>query len=340
MVNIASASPAAAYTPRPAILYSRFIAWASVAVLAVFLLNFYLNFWRGWAGAAAVFGADTPVTAWLQILFYLLALALPAAWVLKTAGRNPRRDNEMISALAAYVARFAFWTVLLVGFADAVISFLRVEELLDALVGEAWAQDLGRNQFRGPNIHLPLIIAALVLAAITRTLGFTWLALLVVVAELQIVISRFVFSYEQAFMADLVRFWYAGLFLFSSAYTLVEEGHVRVDVLYTGMSARAKGLVNAWGSLLLGLPFCWVILVVGMGQSSSIISSPLLALEISQQGFGMYVKYLMAAMLAIFAVTMAIQFAGYFLAGIADYYDLPDKRKPDTEAEADSQSMA
>jgi len=38
-----------------------------------------------------------------------------------------------------------------------------------------------------------------------------------------IVISRFIFSYEQAFMADLVRFWYGALFLFASAYTLLED---------------------------------------------------------------------------------------------------------------------
>ena len=53
----------------------------------------------------------------------------------------------------------------------------------------------------------------------SKGLGFIWLALLVVVAEFLIVITRFVFSYEQAFMGDLVRFWYAALFLFASANT-------------------------------------------------------------------------------------------------------------------------
>ncbi len=173
---------------------------------------------------------------------------------------------------------------------------------------------------------------ALLLAALTRTLGFTWLALLVVVAELQIVISRFVFSYEQAFMGDLVRFWYGGLFLFSSAYTLVEEGHVRVDVLYHAFSERKRGVVNAAGSLLLGLPLCWVILIISMNQASSIITSPLLSLEVSQSGFGMYVKYLMAAMLGIFAITMTLQFAAYLLQGVADFFGEPGKRRVVTEA--------
>ena len=178
---------------------------------------------------------------------------------------------------------------------------------------------------------MPLIALSLVVAAFTRTLGFTWLALLVVLAELQIVVSRFVFSYEQAFMGDLVRFWYGGLFLFASAHTLLEDGHVRVDVLYAGFTERTKGLVNAAGALILGIPLCWVVLAIGFGQRSSIIASPLLAFEVTQAGFGMYVKYLLAGFLAIFAASMMIQFASTVLEGVADYRGEPGKRRVASE---------
>jgi len=221
--------------------------------------------------------------------------------------------------------------VFLVGIADAAISFLRVEGLLEGIVGQQLTQDLGRNQFRGPFVHMPLIALSLVVAAFTRTLGFTWLALLVVLAELQIVVSRFVFSYEQAFMGDLVRFWYGGLFLFASAHTLLEDGHVRVDVLYAGFTERTKGLVNAAGALILGIPLCWVVLAIGFGQRSSIIASPLLAFEVTQAGFGMYVKYLLAGFLAIFAASMMIQFASTVLEGVADYRGEPGKRRVASE---------
>ncbi len=310
----------------------RFVGWCVVAMLFAFLIDVYLTFWQGWPGAGKAFTADSTAASWVQVALYALAVAVPAVFVSATPERSLRRDDAAITAIAAYVARFAFWTVLLVGLVDGVVSFLRVEGLLPALVGEGLTQDLGRNKFRGPTVHLPLIAMALLLAALTRTLGFTWLALLVVVAELQIVISRFVFSYEQAFMGDLVRFWYGGLFLFSSAYTLVEEGHVRVDVLYHAFSERKRGVVNAAGSLLLGLPLCWVILIISMNQASSIITSPLLSLEVSQSGFGMYVKYLMAAMLGIFAITMTLQFAAYLLQGVADFFGEPGKRRVVTEA--------
>ena len=64
-----------------------------------------------------------------------------------------------------------------------------------------------------------------------------------------IVISRFIFSYEQSFMGDLVRYWYAALFLFASAYTLYEDGHVRVDVFYASMKNKTKSFINAFGSI-------------------------------------------------------------------------------------------
>lgn len=315
------------FSPTPGVLGLRFVAWSTVGVLFAYLLNIYLNFWREWPGPSTAFGPEASGTAWLQVMIYVMALVGPAVYVLKTKHRTLRKDDETISAIAAYIARFAFWVVFLIGFADGIISFLRVEELLEFFVGSDLTTQLGRSQIRAPYVHFPLIILSLILAAVTRTLGFTWLALLVVVAELQIVVSRFVFSYEQAFMGDMVRFWYGGLFLFSSAYTLIEEGHVRVDVLYSGFAEKTKGIVNAAGALLLGLPLCWVILVIGMGQSTAIITSPLLRLEVSQSGFGMYVKYLLAGYLLIFAVTMAIQFAAYLLEGVADYRGDPGKRK-------------
>jgi TRAP-type mannitol/chloroaromatic compound transport system permease small subunit len=291
-----------------------------------------LSFWHGWPGASAVFTSSGGALAWVQVLIYAAGIAGSALYVARTTERSLRRDNSAMTAIATYIAKAAFWIVLLVGATDAVVSFLRVEGLLPIMFGDHMATELGRNHFRAPYIHGPLILVSLILAATTRTLGFTWLALLVVVAELQIVISRFIFSYEQAFMGDLVRMWYAGLFLFASAYTLVEDGHVRVDVLYSGFDQRRRGLVNAVGSVVLGLPFCWTIILLGMSKSTSIITNPLLTLEVTQSGFGMYIKYLMAAFLAVFAVTMAIQFAGYFLEGVADYRGDGGKRKPDSES--------
>ena len=307
--------------------------------MLLFLLNNYLNFGRQWPGVPSFFAHhgwfgleelrtpldDGQVTrGWLQLLSYLGAVALSILYVLGTRTRSLRADAELLSAFAAYIIRASFWLVLIIGLVDILISFLRVENLLAPLVGDDITEALGRPQFRGFYVHYPLIVLSFVIAIFNRSLGFTWLAFLVVLAEFQIVISRFVFSYEQPFMGDLVRFWYAALFLFASAYTLVHEGHVRVDVLYSRFAKRSKAWTNAVGTLLLGLPLGWIILITGMWDKTSSINSPLFSFEVSQSGYGLYVKYLMVGFLAIYAVSMIIQFSSYLLDNIADLSQEPD----------------
>jgi len=314
-------------------LATRVFAHGMVALMVLFLADDYLIVWRDWPGLLAFlanqgwvgFGPlKTPLGGaalahgWIQFFGYVAALAVVVVYVLATRDRLLRADADRLTAFAAYIVRVAFWTVFLVGLADALISFLRVENLLGSLVTSQLYEDLGRPEFRGTYIHFPLIGLALIIALLSRSLGFHWLALLVVVAEFQIVITRFVFSYEQAFMGDLVRFWYAALFLFASANTLISEGHVRVDVFYTHFSARRKAWVNLWGSVLLGMPLCWTILTMGMWTKGSNLNSPMHSFEISQSGYGLYVKYLMAAFLVVYAVSMLIQFASYFLSSAAD----------------------
>lgn len=302
--------------------FVRFFGWSVLAVMAAFLINNFLTHGAGYPGAAT--GLDGGGAAgFFQFALYPLGVLLCLVFVMRSRQTSLRTDGRRIAAINTFLIRAAFWCVLIVGVVDMAISFLRVEGMLEGLVGADLESDLGRSQFRGLYVHVPLMALGVLIACFTRTLGFPWLALLIVIAELGIVFMRFIFSYEQAFMADLVRFWWGALFLFASAYTLQEEGHVRVDVFYAAFKDRTKAVVNAVGSISMGLVFCWTILIVGMGQKASIINSPVLNFEVTQAGFGMYVKYMMAGFLGIFAISMMIQFVSYLLEAVADYRGEP-----------------
>ena len=316
----------------------RTFAVAVVAVMLLFLINNYLNFGLTWPGVPAFmahqgwFGMEALsqplagpqlIQGWLQFLSYPAAIICTALYVILTRKRSLRTDSEMLTGFSFGIIRAAFWAVFLIGLADIIISFLRVEGLLVPLAGEKLAENLGRAQFRGMFVHFPLIFLSCVIAVFTRSIGFIWLTLLVVLAEFQIVISRFVFSYEQPFMGDLVRFWYAALFLFASAYTLVHEGHVRVDVLYSRFRKPTRSWINSIGTLLLGLPLAWIILLTGMWDKTSSINSPLFSFEVSQSGYGLYVKYLMVGFLAVYAISMIVQFSSYVLGHVADLREEP-----------------
>jgi TRAP-type mannitol/chloroaromatic compound transport system permease small subunit len=232
--------------------------------------------------------------------------------------KNLRIDANWMDDISAYIVRLAFWAVLLVGIADAVLSFLRVEGFHTVLFGEAGGAAIALPSQRGLFVHIPLIVLSGVIALKEKTVSLVWLTLLVVIAEFLIVVARFIYGYEQTFMGDLVRFWYAALFLFASAYTLKEDAHVRVDVFYASLRRRTRSVLNAVGTVFFGIPLCWLILMRGLWGKSSLINSPMLNFETSMSGFGMYVKYLMAAFLVVFALSMLFQFTSYLFNSLAD----------------------
>ena len=331
----AAAVPAVTAAPAAAGLVevlSRILAGAVVCTILAFTVNFFLSFawdgpgvpalfshvgWFGFAPLRNPLDGDQILWGWIQVAIYAVPVLLVILWVMSGRDRPLQAEADAYSALAAFIVRAAFWSVFLIGLVDALLSFLRVEEFLAVFVGDDMTVQLGLSKFRGQYVHLPLMGLSCIIALFTRSLSVIWLALLIVLAEFQIVITRFIFSYEQAFMGDLVRFWYASLFLLASAYSLVDEGHVRVDVFYARFSERRKAWTNGLGSMLLGVPLCWIILTMGLWTKGSSLASPLLNFEISQSGFGMYVKYLMAGLLVVFALSMAAQFTAYFLESVA-----------------------
>ena len=310
-------------------IFLRIFSYSMLAFTFIFLANNVLTIWFEWPGLKQLFSnyglfgfkkLSTPLSesvlnlCFIQLLFYFLSFIVVLIYVFKSINQTLETDAKILTNITAYIVRSSFWAVLIVGIADFLISFLVVEKLAEPIFNEDIKINLVIPAFRITFIHFPLILLSFVIGYFTRSVGFIWLAVLVVGSEFLIVLSRFIFQYEQAFQGDLVRFWYAALYLFASAYALIHEGHVRVDVLYTGFSERKKAWTNAIGSFVFGIPLCLIILFLGMGGKASIINGPVISFEITQQGSnGLYLLYLMAVYLAVFAVTMLIQFTSYFM---------------------------
>jgi TRAP-type mannitol/chloroaromatic compound transport system permease small subunit len=307
-------------------LLVKLFGWNVIAFLIAFLINNFLTLSYGFPGIVQGISEWT-VLGLIQLGVYVLVCAGTSYLFVLKSDRTLRQDSELVNSINIYLIRGLFWSVLFIGIIDVAIAFVRVERIFPFYINDDIIRLLNKPTFIGPNIHIPIFILSFIFAFFTRTLGFVWLSLLIVLAELLIVISRFVFSYEQPFMADLVRYWYAALFLFASAYTLYDEGHVRVDILYAGLSQKTKGFLNAVGAVFLGLSTSLLIVMIGFNGKYSIVNKPLMSFEVSQTGtVGMFVKYQMALFLGIFGVTMAVQFVSCFFESIADYREDPNKR--------------
>ena len=307
----------------------RIFSYSILSITFVFLINNTLTIWFDWPGIKQLFSQyglfgfkklskpleESVLTfAFIQLFFYFISVLFVIFYVFKSINQTLESDAEILTKFTAYIIRSSFWAVLIVGAADFLVSFMVVEKLVEPIFGEFLKVKLVIPNFRITFVHFPLILISFVIGYFTRTVGFIWLAVLVVGSEFTIVLSRFIFEYEQAFQGDLVRFWYSALYLFASAYALMHEGHVRVDVLYTGFTERKKAWTNSIGSLVLGIPLCLIVIFLGMGNKASIINGPVLSFEITQQGSnGLYLLYLMAIYLVVFAVTMLTQFTSYFM---------------------------
>ena len=303
---------------------NRFLGWFLINTLVAFMINnvLYLAFNIPFA-VDFIFKND--VYAIIPTLIYLSAFGFSFFIALKNSHKPYIWDSDLLHRFNLYFIRSCFWSVFLIGSIDVIIAFMRVEEVSNMIFNDELVRALKKPSFVCTFVHIPLVFISFVIGYFSKTLGFTWLALMIVCAELIIVITRFVFSYEQSFMGDLVRYWYAALFLFASAYTLFEDGHVRVDVFYTNLKVKTKSFVNAIGSIFLGISTCIAILFVGFNGKQSIINSPILNFEITQTGsVGMFVKYQLAAFLGIFAISMLIQFVSYYFSSLAKMNELKE----------------
>ena len=306
------------------ILLFRSFGWVILGLISSFLINNVFVLSYDFPTYYNIFD-NLNWKSYLTLGFYILGFIIPILFVISSPLNTLKFDASILHQFNVYLIRACFWVVILVGITDFIISFMRVERILPLIFNDYYVRALSRSAFVGLYIHVPLILIGFIITLFTRTIGFTWLALIIVAGELFIVISRFIFSYEQSFMGDLVRYWYAALFLFASAYTLYEDGHVRVDVFYASKSKKSKGFINAFGCILLGVSTCLVIILIGFDGKQSIINSPIMNFEVTQTGtVGMFIKYQMAAFLGIFALTMLIQFISYFFDSVEDYQNNND----------------
>ncbi len=158
---------------------SRCLAYLMVSALFLYLINNYLVYWQDMPGPynllshyefAGLEVLELPLSeehitrGWFQFTIYLTILLLSITYTIKTATRSLCEESVRLATLASYIIRLSFWSVMLVGFFDMIISLLRVENFLDIWVGEFLGGQLGRPVFRGTYVHFPLIFLSAILA--------------------------------------------------------------------------------------------------------------------------------------------------------------------------------
>jgi len=124
-----------------------------------------------------------------------------------------------------------------------------------------------------------------------------------VLVQFLVVLLRYVFSVNFIFMQESVVYLHATLFMMGAAYTLLHEGHVRVDIFYRTAPRRAKAYIDLAGSLIFLLPVCGLILYTAwpyVARSWGIW-------EGSVETSGIPLVYVRKSLILAFAVLMSLQ---------------------------------
>lgn len=73
------------------------------------------------------------------------------------------------------------------------------------------------------------------------------------------VVMRYLFNDVSIAMQELEWHLFAAMFMFGIGYTLKEDGHVRVDIIYDGLSVKKQTVINIVGGILFALPITLLI---------------------------------------------------------------------------------
>ena len=133
--------------------------------------------------------------------------------------------------------------------------------------------------------------------------SFSWLLLFMVVLTCIIVILRYLFSIGFIWMQELVRFFYAMVFMACAAYTLAEDEHVRVDIIYANLSSKAKAIINTIGTIFFLLPVCIAILY----YSFDYVINSWVQLEGSLEERGLHAVFILKSFIWLFSISLILQ---------------------------------
>lgn len=90
--------------------------------------------------------------------------------------------------------------------------------------------------------------------------GVAWTTFIVVIVVFVDVVMRYVFKTSFVFTQELEWHLFAFIFLMGAGYTLLKDGHVRVDIIYQRLGPKAQAWVNLIGVLFFLLPGCYMII--------------------------------------------------------------------------------
>ena len=134
-----------------------------------------------------------------------------------------------------------------------------------------------------------------------RVLG--WLLVVMMLTTVLVVFLRYALGIGSIFLQETVLYLHATIFMLGLSYTLRQDAHVRVDLIYGQLSVRGRALVNLIGNLVFLFPLAGLI---GFGSLEYVFASWAIG-EKSPEVDGIPAVFLLKTLIPLSALLLALQ---------------------------------
>ena len=90
--------------------------------------------------------------------------------------------------------------------------------------------------------------------------GVAWVTLGLVLVVFVDVVMRYLFNTSFVFTQELEWHLFGFIFLIGAGYTLLHDGHVRVDIIYQRVGLKPRAWINLCGVILFLIPGCIMVI--------------------------------------------------------------------------------
>ena len=130
-----------------------------------------------------------------------------------------------------------------------------------------------------------------------------WLTLVMVLLTFTIVILRYGFNMGWIWLQESLTYLHVAVFTIVAAWTLQQDGHVRVDIFYADMPEKKRALTDLLGTLVFLIPFCIFVLIIAWPY----VANSWKLLESSREAGGLPLVFLLKSLILILPALLLAQ---------------------------------
>jgi len=132
------------------------------------------------------------------------------------------------------------------------------------------------------------------------------------------VVMRYFFKSGSIAMQEMEWHLFSVVILLGMAYTLKEDGHVRVDLIYDRLSTKKKAMINMVGVITFIYPLA---ILIGLASVPFVVET-FLSGEISGDPGGLTHRWIVKALIPLSFLLLLITATGYFIKNLNVYKGL------------------